>query len=667
MDYGFKVLQPGQKLKFAVATEVSRLFNGEEDLNGFMSAKDEIERIKKIADGMNFHPRERSSRDLEVVDLAQDPAYSDLVQACKANIDPKTGTVDVTKAFGFEEGKTPELAEKPTALQLAKFLYWISEINDDFAEDVFNMRPERLKKSEIESTKYYGLFEVAQRLKAAISGEIYHGGADRQGKPDTMIQRLIKGKHGGYGHIKELEPLFKVLGGTRFETLHVDSKDNYYRNRAKKVTAQTRLLVYGALGLATSFGLVNKVADPYFEQKADESAEADADAYIKDKLNDTYFSADGGKWSIDKSHNLSIFKEMIKKVTERIVERYQIDGKVLRSMKKEVAAFLLQNVDSLRSAYGQDYYLDDLADLFVESNKFYLKLKGVDVPPVPYPRLLPYAESLMRTAEMPDIVEMGDFVPKGGNRYAVDLGRFNGPETDETYHLYDTSAIFDLVEVNDPNFGYLIEARKNFYDRPLELADFKDWMYLRYRINGFLKPRTHEAYNLEDGKKAGKAYVNMLMRWSTLPLSHFHDKMREYEGCNVPMDIEVEPRTYDLSGSPFMRFTDPFGRFDYEFDIRTDWTVDRKAEEEHYYLVARHKNNDNFCRPDDNFSTTVTYEALRMYNLYRYHRYDENLDPARACVSTEFHGDYVPTAVSEEPGLSADALAKKVCEPKLKQ
>ncbi len=141
--------------------------------------------------------------------------------------------VDIQRAYGVAD--PPQLSQRSSALEIAQFLYWACSQNDDVRKIFGDMRPEKLDKNKSpESSKWYGLTEVAIRLRAILDGHHTHGGVNRQAVYDGVILKLIKGKtQKEYQAFRELYPLYKLLEGRQFNTVHINSQSNFQKLKRK--------------------------------------------------------------------------------------------------------------------------------------------------------------------------------------------------------------------------------------------------------------------------------------------------------------------------------------------------------------------------------------------------------------------------------------------------
>lgn len=242
LDYGFRHTPPGEKVKVILCPSLSELLNGPDDTKTAYTLNEEARRIHMIA-ALSFTKR---LQDLELVAMEQIPDNVALFQRLEACKNAK-GEVDIDQAYGSPEIK---LSPESTALEIAQFLYQAAQKNDKLREIFFKMRPAKVRDMAYpESSKYYGLTEIAIRLKAILSGQKLHIGAERQDVYDKHIVSIVRGRNQN-GHFKnfvELYPLYELFSGKTFETVHISTKANAFKKKEDKKLAWNRFFVFGAV------------------------------------------------------------------------------------------------------------------------------------------------------------------------------------------------------------------------------------------------------------------------------------------------------------------------------------------------------------------------------------------------------------------------------------
>lgn len=246
LDYGFNHTPPGEKVRVVICPSLSALLNGPNDMEGAYTLQEEAQRIYTIA-AFSFPKR---LPDLELVPMEQVPENRELFQHLSACKDPVTGEVDIGRAYGANETGEQKLSANSTALEIARFLYQASQKNGRLLEIFLKMRPEKVRTMNYpESSKYYGLTEIAIRLRAILSGQKLHIGAERQDVYDKWIAAIVRGENqnGQFRNFSELYPLYALFEGKTFETVHVHTRNNAFRRGKDKKLARARAFIFGSI------------------------------------------------------------------------------------------------------------------------------------------------------------------------------------------------------------------------------------------------------------------------------------------------------------------------------------------------------------------------------------------------------------------------------------
>lgn len=246
LDYAFRHTPPGEKVRIIIGLSLSKLLNGKDDTKGVYTLQEEAQRIHMIA-AFSFPKR---LPDLELVAMEDVRGNLELFQRLARCKDPTTGEVDIDRAYGEEMAHEIKLSSDSSALEIAQFLYRACQENDRLKDIFFRMRPGKVRNMDYpESSKYYGLTEIAIRLKAILSGQKLHIGAERQDVYDKWIVAIIRGKNqnGQFRDFTELYPLYELFKGKEFETVHISTRNNAYRNEKDKKLARTRAFIFGSV------------------------------------------------------------------------------------------------------------------------------------------------------------------------------------------------------------------------------------------------------------------------------------------------------------------------------------------------------------------------------------------------------------------------------------
>lgn len=270
LDYGFRHTPPGEKVRVVICPSLGTLLNGKEDMNGAYSLQEEAQRIYTIA-ALSFSKR---LSDLELVAMENMPENKTLFQKLTESVNVTSGEVDIEHAYGDNEANGIKLSLESSALEIAQFLYQATKKNDKLREIFFKMRPAKVREMGYpESSKYYGLTEIAIRLRAILSGQKLHIGAERQDVYDKWIVAIVRGRdqNGQFKDFSELYPLYELFKGKTFETVHINTKNNAFRKGKDRKLAWNRLFIFGAIINCLAIGALGKYREI---SKTDEIVEA---------------------------------------------------------------------------------------------------------------------------------------------------------------------------------------------------------------------------------------------------------------------------------------------------------------------------------------------------------------------------------------------------------
>ena len=433
LEYLFDNLGEGQKARVVVCRSLSELLNGPEDVEHALTTDKEIALIKRIAK-KKFKKTEDC---LEVVDLEAQPQHKDLFEALHNSVDPETGGVDIEKALAENEDGESVVAES-TSLQIAKILFAAAKSSEELDEAFKRAMPGKIKDSADENSaaQYYSLVEVAIRLGDILNGMHIQGGSERQAVYNGIIIQLVKGEEGKYIDIEELKPLFPMLKGLRFETLHLHNEENYYHLKKVQNLARYRMLIFITLLLSIALGGAG--IGQWHERRQQKRRQDDVDGVIRQSLKDTTFYVD--KFTIGKEHNVNIFHEMTKRILNDLQLRYQLSEDACEELKPFIQKYLLDNQILLSYVYRNNSMRIDMADLFVRKHAIYFKNKGADIGR-PYQHLHKYIPIFRALLESDENLSFGDGsidpVHPVGKKNVKYVGTFvSGESYNEKYEFY---------------------------------------------------------------------------------------------------------------------------------------------------------------------------------------------------------------------------------------
>ncbi len=246
LRYAYSCTPKGETVTVIVCRTPSELFNGHGETDDSLSLGEEMRLIGSIARGRFNSETFRTTRVCTVESLPENQALFGTLKTC---FDPEKGAVDVDKAYSTEA--PIQLTRESSALEIAQFLYQAAQKNPKLLDQFAKLRPGELKKLPIDhSSTYYGLNEIAFRLRALLSGQKTQMGVSRQQVYDDFIIRVAKGLQGDTNlrkNFPELHPLLALFGkDTPFETVHIKSQ-TFELQKKKRSLARIRLLIAGCV------------------------------------------------------------------------------------------------------------------------------------------------------------------------------------------------------------------------------------------------------------------------------------------------------------------------------------------------------------------------------------------------------------------------------------
>jgi len=386
LAYLFAKLKPGQKVYYVIGPYLSELINGRADVANAFSADHEQKLVMQIA-RRRFGGKADS---LEIVKVEDMPEHQEIFSALKDTYDAKLGRADADKVLA---GENEPLGERPSSLQIARYLYSAAQKNRMLSLRFISTVPEMLKKDvpedEVNRAKNYGIIEVATRLYDLLNGRNIQGGAERQGVYDDIIIHILQGPNGKFRSVRELQELLELCAGRKFETIHVNSKENPPLLRGIRNRARARLAMLG-LVLGGSLSAVYGLGESKGRQHQ-QDLQARIDGTIEEKIKDKTFYFDY-KWPLDKDKNVMAFHHVSEGVLVQIRDRYNLPAELVDDLRPQVESFLLEPEQPV-SAMNEEVPLRIVAaDEFVARNRVFFMSKGykLDRPYAHLSEYLPY-------------------------------------------------------------------------------------------------------------------------------------------------------------------------------------------------------------------------------------------------------------------------------------
>lgn len=442
LQYLFEQLPEDQRAKMVVIPALSEIFNGPDDVADALSSDQQIEWIQNLSQ-KKF---KKTDEAIEVVDAENLPEHQDLFQSLRRSIG-SNGFPDLEQAFPDEEVELP--SENFTSLPIAQILFKATRENiDDDSEPNKLLKmcqkaePDQIKNADTANEReelkgYYAMTEVAIRITDILNGCFVHGGVGRQEYYDQVVINLIQGERGAYRDFESLKPIFKLLQGKRFETLHLSTERNVYQQQQERMAARFRLFFLTFFLSMAATGIFQ--GGRAYEKSQQKEKQQIADHIIQKKVGNLYFYFE--RFSISQSQNVEIFHKITRNVLKSIKERYLLNDEICSELKPFLQSFLLSKDLNLSHIYRDEKELIDAADEFIQSQKLFFVNRGIEVSK-PYSHLhhlLPRFRALMNSK---DNLEVND--DNGSNDRASHLykkfeflGKFNsGSPYSHEYQFY---------------------------------------------------------------------------------------------------------------------------------------------------------------------------------------------------------------------------------------
>lgn len=464
LEYLFANLQKGQKARVGVCPSLSELLNGPEDVEHALTAEREMTLIRQIAK-KKFGKSEDS---LEVVTLEQQPQHKDLFKALRDSVDSETGRANIEKALADNEDEQ-SVKVATDSLQIAKRLFRAAKDSEELTDVLRKTMPAKLKENAEESpaTQYYSLIEVAIRLSDMLNGTHIQGGSERQAIYNGIIIQLIKGEEGRYKDIEELKPLFEMLKGLRFETLHLNNAKNYHHLKKVQRTARSRLLIYATLFAALVSGSVG-IGMFVERRRAREAEERIYEEIVRQRLRHQKFVVDG-KFKIPNKYNPEVLRDIVENASQQLKKRYKLTDGIIAELQPHLISYFLRNGEYISNIHvspdgqrvvskerefavgnrqflptikGNGFELNDSVDMFVEENAPYFLSREIEIQR-PFKDLYKYIPAFKRLVESDENIgtdtayEVPKFAMGTQQHKAQKIGLFySGAAYDNEFEFY---------------------------------------------------------------------------------------------------------------------------------------------------------------------------------------------------------------------------------------
>lgn len=569
LDEAFKRVKDGERPKVVMAPQLSEIFNGEADIKHALNVAEQRKLIQKLA-------KSRFGReDVEVETVEDQPLHQPFFAELRAAINPETHELDIEKALGAEE--LSDFSESPDSLEIARHLYAATKESDTLFKIFKHAVPGRLKEGEENESKdeegeeerlpkhYYAMAEVAIRLADILHGVQIHGGAGRQNKYDEIIEKIIKGKKGGYKRIPQLQQLFDLMEGRLFETIHLNTASNFYAERRSATIKTLRLALGSMLGMA-ALGTAFSQGVRYQEAK-----QARIDEMVKGSMqerlkNETFYW--DGKFAVSKDRNVNVFIKIVKECQKDLVDRYRFSEADVMTLRPLLQEYLLEH-EHPSMMDDNAFPRMDAVDRFVKMHRMFLQSMGLE-PERPYADLMPQLEVFEQAADSPD----------DGYRFSYVHRESSAEKQWGATGKEDSDIPKELIRVGEFVSGESMYNHYAFYfhesngARRLVARDSRE------------ERGANRIYSSRRAREGALQFLYAIQRFDTLDLGRNHQELYELKNWN---DFEtrgnfISPCTHkareDINRDimpPIGVYQDSRGQFTYEFLIERAYDDEKNS------------------------------------------------------------------------------------------
>lgn len=567
----FQNLPYGERANIVIGRSLSEIFNGPDDVIGTLTIDETKKMIRRIAKSMKIEP----SR-LHIAEMEEQEENKRLFEALRnPNNRTADGQVDMEKVFAYEVSRKED--GQVDSYIIAQMLYEAMKQSAPLSAKIRRRTiPDYKNKSEeeLEHMKYYGMTEIAIRLMAILNGVYIHGGAQRQGVYDDIIESILEYDNFMSSNIPKLIELIKKereksrqvdtdsvsdeelshtpdetepkrkLERFRFETLHVDNRINKPQLEHVRAIAQIRtalsLLLTGLLTITIGAemkeikrkqqlrkeeAVIRKVT-PEFSGRFpvhDMWERIDPDAMVPGNVRSTVYNI---KTVLATRYGLSI------------QQTNELDSLIIDFMRRH-----RQDSEFRRITSSEGKWAEMAGDLFIEEDAVSLWELGIHTDR-PYPDLEPHRAFLFGALSSQANVQLGpEFVMVNGEQRSMRIfeGRHN---------------VFSFGGMVPPNYSveYLGEIidQESIYD-PYELFVVKlpGGKYIVAREQGSKDPPSTDI-----ARAAITSYIHSLRIYSFRPFMKYYGYF-PLKPILPKYNFNVNPEDSHLS-YPIEKYKDPF-------------------------------------------------------------------------------------------------------------
>ncbi len=587
---------------------LSELCNGVDDVRGTKTEELVSSCIQKHAKTLRVP--------IQVVDLEKSPLHAYLFERMRESQYADGMGCDMEQVFsrnirdGLPDGIVPGLGHMSHAL--AYHLYHAAHECEPLYYMLANLRPEEIKDNpeSPESSKWYGMIEIAIRMSGLANGVTINGGADRQKRYDDIIQGLLSPK----ATSKKWEQVHAAIKPIRdvlcpyypqFHSIYISAAKNPFLEKKRQKNSRTAVLVNSTItAVLLSVGaLVGKEVSHNQQKQVIQKMVSDA---TKSKLKytslDVYGNVNLAPLGMqEKELTLSYFMVGLATHASSIFPG-------LKSVGEEDLALLMFQELSSDPTLVRDTYMSGIGERefifrFVEKYKTYFEKAGVD--------LTPYF------AGHPDVV-----------KWAFEKETTRLDDSDSPLVILNSSILFDLVT------NVTVSVKKRYYDKndkkmreeyfmpsmeditdqdaiklvaEVSMSRYQIIRHPRYGILGVSRsdkdPRF--AYDMSQFLKRDIQVDFLLSEFSKLPKSYLSGMIHTGGNFHLFKDYKhiVTTPEWDSCISQAVEMRDPLHNITYE--VCPDYSDDPRGRAD--ILLARRKG-------ETTFTATRTKE---LYDIYK--------------------------------------------------
>ena len=538
--------EPGTKIRFVICRALSELFNGTNDVENSLTDEEETKLIREEAKRIL-----RNADMVEVVSMeGEHKAFFDIL---RRSVDSQTGKVDPKKAFEGEE-----VSDSPNTLLFAKAIYAEALASADFRERIRQCVPSRIKyglqtaDDQLTSEECYAISEIAIRLADILNGRFIHGGVDRQGIYDGIIQNIIRGR--SVGKLKQ------HFTDKHFEVVHLVGKENPYDALRKRTNARIRAVVQLSFPLLlVAAGVAECTAIEHRKELAAEEAltvkmeeSMPRFSFVRD-LGTASLIAEVGKDAatedVKNKEKLNAFTDMIDSMLIEMQCRYDLMPMETQRLREIFVDFCLSRPKEMSDVYRHPSRRSLLIDKFFNDHPSSLKGAGIRMPREPFENFARYRDTFITTAGS---TESGTIHTAGETFYVEERGGI----------IANPEPIGCIVEAdwwtdNETKHIY-VYRRKADRGGPV-IVTFEKNIESTDHISPLVGDPSTAEYSIDEGRRYSGYFIGQMEAHNVVPLIDLY-----YDGYlyNDPNNVsKIDGLMADTSA---VRFTSPttFAEYD---------------------------------------------------------------------------------------------------------